>query len=57
MLLNVVLQQGPADTTSYMWLGFGIIFGVIILHVLSLYSRANRLKKDLAFLKELEEQE
>ena len=55
MLLSVVLQQGPADTTSYMWLGFGIIFGVMILHVVSLYNRANRLKKDQAFLEELED--
>jgi hypothetical protein len=55
MLLSVILQQSPADTTNYMWLGFGIIFGVMILHVVSMYNRANRLKKDLAFLEELED--
>jgi hypothetical protein len=57
MDFSILLQQGPANTTAYMWLGFGVIFGVIGIHILSLYSRAGRLKKDLALLKELEDKE
>jgi hypothetical protein len=51
----MLLQQGPADTTNFMILGFAVIFGAMIVHVWSLYSRANNLKKDLKMLKELEE--
>lgn len=58
MLLNIVMQQqGPADTTSYMLLGFGVIFGTMIIHVWSMYRRAAQYKKDMALLRELEEQE
>ena len=57
MNFSILLQQGPADTASYMWLGFGVIFGVIALHIFSMITRTNRLKKDLALLQELEENE
>ena len=49
------LQQGPAETTDFMILGFAVIFGVMLVHIWSLYSRANRLKKDLEVLEEMEE--
>lgn len=58
MNLSILLmQQGPADTTNFMWLGFGVIFGVIILYVASMYMRAANLKRDLALLEELEAEE
>lgn len=50
------LQQGPAETTDFMILGFAVIFGVMLLHVWSLYSRANRLKKDIELLEEMEKE-
>jgi len=40
-----------------MWLGFGVIFGALAIHVWSMYSRASRMKKDLALLEELEAKE
>ena len=48
------LQTAPADTTSYMLIGFALIFGTIGLYVLSLYVRSRNLKKDLAVLAEVE---
>jgi hypothetical protein len=56
MLLSILVQQtGPAETTTYMLLGFGVIFVSIAVHLWSLYGRAGRLKKDLALLEDLEE--
>ncbi|MGD2026475.1 MAG: hypothetical protein PVI99_01550 [Anaerolineales bacterium] len=46
-----------AETTNFMILGFAVIFGTIIVHLVSLYARAGRLKRDLAMLQELEENE
>ena len=45
-----------AETTNFMILGFGVIFGTIAIHLWSLYSRAGRLKKDLALLEESDEE-
>ncbi len=50
----MLLQTAPADTTSYMLIGFALIFGTIGLYVLSLYVRSRNLKKDLAVLAEVE---
>ena len=51
LFLSLLQQQtGPADTTDYMWLGFGVIFLVMALHVYSLYSRRRNLQKDLELL-------
>jgi Na+-transporting methylmalonyl-CoA/oxaloacetate decarboxylase gamma subunit len=50
----MLFQQGPAETTNFMILGFVFIFLSILIHVWSLYSRANRLKKDLEMLEELD---
>jgi CcmD family protein len=48
------LQQGPAQTTNYMIAGYTVIFGVILLYVLSLFLRNRNLKRDLETLQELE---
>ncbi len=44
-----------ADTMNFMILGFAVIFGTIGVHLWSLFSRASRLKKDLALLEDLDE--
>ena len=49
-----LLQVGPADTTSYMIAGFTVIFGVMLLYVLSLVVRKRNLEKDLEVLAELD---
>jgi hypothetical protein len=50
----MLFQQGPAETTNFMILGFAFIFIPILIHIWSLYSRANRLKKDMQMLEELD---
>ncbi|MCJ7511739.1 MAG: hypothetical protein MUO23_02065 [Anaerolineales bacterium] len=49
----MLLQSGPADTFSFMLMGFVVIFGTIGLYVLSLYLRARNLRKDEAVLTEV----
>lgn len=43
----------PADTTSYMVLGFAVILGTIGLYILSLWLRFRRTRQDLALLSEM----
>ena len=50
------LQEGPAETTDYMILGFVVIFGVMLVYVISLWVRRRNLKKDIELLEQLEEQ-
>jgi len=48
------LQSAPAETTSYMIAGFAVIFGVMLLYVISLAVRTRNLKQDYAMLKSFE---
>ena len=50
----MLLQTAPADTTSYMLIGYALIFGTIGLYVVSLCMRSRNLKKDLDVLAEVE---
>ena len=49
----MLFNSSPAETTNYLILGFAFIFIPIIIHVWSLYSRTNRLKKELTELEEM----
>jgi CcmD family protein len=49
------LQQGPANTVNYMIAGYVVIFGVILIYLLSLYVRQRNLQRDLEVLEELDE--
>jgi hypothetical protein len=49
------LQQGPAETTNYMILGFALIFIPMLIHLWSIYIRNKNLEQDLALMEELEE--
>jgi hypothetical protein len=51
------LQDGPANTTSYMIAGYTVIFGMILIYIISLYVRQKNLLQDLEVLQELEDQE
>ena len=46
-------MNGPIDTLNFMLLGFGVIFGVLFLHLWSLRARERNLKKDLEMLEEI----
>lgn len=57
MLLSILLQEGPANTTSYMIAGYTIIFGVMLIYLISLFVRQRNLNKDLEVLEEIQVEE
>ena len=54
MLFSMMLQEGPAQTTNYMIFGYAVIFGALLIYVISLYLRRRNLERDLELMKELE---
>mgnify|MGYP001815103754 CR=1 FL=1 len=54
--MQSLLLEAPADTASYMIAGFAVIFGVMLLYVLSLYIRNHNLEQDMEVLSELVDQ-
>lgn len=50
-------MEGPANTLSYMLAGYGIIFGVIIVYVASLFIRARNLRQDEEILEKMQEKQ
>lgn len=55
-MMSFFLQEGPADTTTYMIAGYAVIFGVMLIYLYSLRVRRQSLKQDMEVLQELEEQ-
>jgi len=53
MLFSYFLQDGPANTTSYMIAGYAVIFGVMLIYLISLLVRQRNLQKDLEVLEEI----
>jgi hypothetical protein len=49
-----LLQEAPAQTTNYMIAGYAVIFGVMLIYLLSLFIRQRNLKQDLEVLEELQ---
>jgi len=49
------LQQGPAQTLDYMIAGYAVIFGVMLIYLISLYIRRKNLSQDIEVLEELEQ--
>lgn len=56
-MMLLLQQQGPANTVSYMILGYAVIFGVILIYLASLAIRNRNLRQDLEVLKDLEEKD
>ena len=57
MLFSYFLQDGPANTTSYMIAGYAVIFGVMLIYLISLLVRQRNLQKDLEVLEEIQIEE
>lgn len=57
MLFSYLLQEGPANTTSYMIAGYAVIFGVMLIYLISLLVRQRNLQKDLEVLEEIQGEE
>lgn len=49
--------QAPADTTTFMIAGYAVIFGVMLLYVISLNIRKRNLERDMEVLQEIETEE
>jgi hypothetical protein len=54
-MLSLFLQEGPAQTTSYMVAGYIVIFGVMLIYLASLIVRKRNLNQDLELLQDLEQ--
>lgn len=47
----------PMETTNYMIAGYAVIFGVMLVYLVSLFVRWRNLKQDAALLQEMEDNE
>jgi hypothetical protein len=57
MLFSFFLQEGPANTTSFMIAGYTVIFGIMLIYLISLLVRQRNLQKDLEVLEEIQAEE
>jgi hypothetical protein len=53
----LLLQEGPAETSAYMFACYAVIFSVMLIYLASLYLRRRNLRQDLEMLQDLEEKE
>jgi hypothetical protein len=56
-MFDIVQQTLPPDTSTYMIAGYAVIFGSMLLYVLSLVIRRKNLEQDLVLLEEMREKE
>ena len=57
MLFSTFLQEGPANTTRFMIAGYAVIFGVMLLYLISLFVRQRNLQKDLEVLQDIQDEQ
>lgn len=50
----IFLQEVPAETTGFMVAGFAVIFGVMLVYILSIYLRKRNLLRDIQVLEDME---
>ena len=50
-------MDAPADTLNYMIAGYAVIFGIMLIYLVSLLARWKNLRKDADLLKELEKKD
>ena len=55
-LFTMFFQEAPAETTGYMIFGYSIIFGTLLIYLISLFTRWRNFKKDQEVLEELEKE-
>jgi hypothetical protein len=56
-MITSLIQQAPAETTTYMVAGYSVIFGIMLIYIISLVLRNRNLKRDMQSLHELERQD
>jgi len=52
-----IFPQAAAETSSYMIAGYVVIFGVMLLYLISLILRRRSLKEDMHVLQEIQDKE
>ena len=55
-MINALILQAPAETTNYLIAGYTVIFGIMLLYVVSLIVRSRNLKRQLETLRELDQE-
>ena len=50
------LQDAPAQTTAYMIAGYAVIFGTMLIYLVSLFVRERNLRQDLELMRDLEDE-
>jgi len=55
--MNYLILQAPAQTSNYMIAGYAVIFGVMLLYVISLIVRRRNLEQDVQVLETIGDQE
>ena len=55
-LAGPLLQEGPAETSTYFIAGYAVIFGVMGFYLASLILRRRNMQQDLETLEQVEEQ-
>ena len=53
----IFLQDAPANTTSYMIAGYAVIFGLMLIYLVSLIVRRRNLQQDSEMLESLEKKD
>lgn len=53
----MLFQEAPANTSFYMYLGYGVFSTVGLIYVLSLYVRTRRLNAELRSLEEVQNEQ
>lgn len=53
----MLFQEGPIETTGYMIFGYTVIFGTILVYLVSLLVRKRNLEQDMDLLDELERED
>jgi len=51
------LQDAPANTTAYMIAGYAVIFGLMLIYLVSLIVRRRNLQQDSEMLESLEKKD
>lgn len=57
MIFSLLLQDATANTTSYMIAGYAVIFGVMLIYLISLLIRQRNLQRDMEVLEEIQVEE
>ena len=56
-MINNLIHQAPAETTNYMIAGYLVIFGIMLIYIMSLIIRSRNLQRDLDTLSQMEQED